>query len=220
VETNGAHLAKTIDQILEETGAEKLNVIAHSKGGLDTRYVISTLGYADKIASLTTISSPHNGSKFMDLLMKFPHFLIRFGSAIADVVAYIIGDEAPKTYRVLWSFTTTGAKKFNAENPDSDQVFYQSYAFVMKNPFSDIIMAIPNTVIRLLDGPNDGLLTPNSVKWGEFRGVYTGAGRRGISHCDEVDLRRHRLSRKRNEGVSDMVELYQEIVKDLKNRGF
>ena len=95
VETNGAHLAKRIDEILEETGAEKLNVIAHSKGGLDTRYVISTLGYADKIASLTTISTPHNGSKFMDILMKFPHFLIRFGCAVADVWFYVLGDEKP-----------------------------------------------------------------------------------------------------------------------------
>ena len=75
----------------------------------------------------------------------------------------------------------------------------------MKNPFSDIVMAIPNIVISLVEGQNDGLLCPGSVKWGEFRGVYTGAGRRVISHCEEVDMRRHRLSKKRNEGVSDMV---------------
>ena len=66
IAANGAHLAKRIDEILEETGAERVNIIAHSKGGLDSRYAISSLGMGSKVATLTTIATPHNGSKTMD----------------------------------------------------------------------------------------------------------------------------------------------------------
>ena len=58
IATNGAHLAKRIDEILEETGAERVNIIAHSKGGLDCRYAISEFGLAPLVASLTTVSTP------------------------------------------------------------------------------------------------------------------------------------------------------------------
>ena len=39
-------------------GCEKVNIIAHSKGGLDSRYMITHLGLADKVASLTTVATP------------------------------------------------------------------------------------------------------------------------------------------------------------------
>ena len=52
------------------------------------------------------------------------------------------------------------------------------------------------------------------------RGVLTGSGGRGISHCDEVDLRRKRLSRRQGDGVSDITEVYLDIVNDLGSRGF
>ena len=50
-------LAEQVDEVLAETGAQKVNIIAHSMGGVDSRYLISTLGYGDRVASLTTISS-------------------------------------------------------------------------------------------------------------------------------------------------------------------
>ena len=55
--------------ILEETGAGKVNIIAHSKGGLDSRYAISKLGMAPFVASLTTINTPHRGCEFADYLL-------------------------------------------------------------------------------------------------------------------------------------------------------
>ncbi len=50
--------------------ASKVHIIAHSMGGLDSRYVISQLGYGDRVASLTTISTPHRGSNIADVLLK------------------------------------------------------------------------------------------------------------------------------------------------------
>ena len=219
IETNGKHLSERINRIIEETGAEKINIIAHSKGGLDSRYAISSLGMGDKVASLTTIATPHHGSKTVDRLMKFPLWLIKFVSFCADCWFRLLGDSNPNTYKTIRAFTTEMSAKFNVENPNHNDVLYQSYAFVMKKPSSDLLMWFPNLVVRCIEGENDGLLTPESVKWGNFKGAYRGVGKRGISHLDEIDLRRRPLSKVTGDGVSDIVEIYREIVSDLINNG-
>lgn len=219
-ETNGRVLAARIGEILAESGAEKVNIIAHSKGGLDSRYVISSLQMAEKVASLTTVSTPHNGSKTVDLLLKAPDFLVRFGSACADLWFRLLGDQKPHTYRVIRSFTTAEAERFNRENPDVEGVYYQSYAFAMRHPFSDGLMWFPSTVVGWIEGENDGLLPPEAVRWTNFQGVYRGVGRRGISHLDEIDLRRRRFSKKGGEGVSDIVDFYRDVILDLEKQGF
>lgn len=219
IEINANHLARRIDEILGESGAEKLNIIAHSKGGLDCRYVISTLNMGDKIASLSTISTPHNGSKTIDKVMKIPTPLLKLGCFFADCWFRILGDKQPNTYKVLQSFTTDSAAEFNKNNPNHEGIIYQSYAFVMKKPYSDIFMLIPAIAVSLFEGENDGLLAPDSVKWGDFKGVYRGVGNRGISHCDEVDMRRIPFSKKQGDGVSDIVDIYKSLVCDLEKYG-
>ncbi|MCX5745477.1 MAG: alpha/beta fold hydrolase [Proteobacteria bacterium] len=57
-------LATQIDAAI--AGYGKVNIIAHSQGGLDARYLISSLGYGDRVATLTTISSPHQGTAIAD----------------------------------------------------------------------------------------------------------------------------------------------------------
>lgn len=219
-ETNARVLANKIEQILKETGAEKVNIIAHSKGGMDSRYAITHLNMANKVASLTTLSTPHNGSKTMDILMKFPHPIIRFGCFFVDIWFKILGDKHPETFKVLLSFTTSKAKEFNSLTPDKKEVFYQSYAFVMENFSSDIFMWFPSFVVNALEGENDGLLTPEAVKWGEFKGVFKSESKRGISHCDEVDMRRRRFTKKKGENLSDITDLYKNVFFDLKAKGF
>ena len=100
IETNGRHIARRINEILEETGAEKVNIIAHSKGGLDSHYAISTLNMGDKVASLVTVSTPHHGSLTVDKLMKFPDPLIRFAGFCTDCWFRILGDKNPNTYNI------------------------------------------------------------------------------------------------------------------------
>lgn len=219
IETNGRHLAERINQIIQETGAERVNIIAHSKGGLDSRYAISSLRIDDKVASLTTISTPHHGSKTIDKLMRLPQWLIMFVCFFVDCWFRLLGDKKPNTYKVLCAFTTDAAEDFNVQNPNCANVLYQSYAFVMKKPSSDVLMWLPNLVVRSIEGENDGLLTPASVGWGIFKGIYRGVGNRGISHCDEIDMRRKPLSKKIGNGVSDIVDVYREIVLGLTRNG-
>ncbi|MDE5951597.1 MAG: hypothetical protein K2H12_08470 [Acetatifactor sp.] len=220
VESNGAFLAEKIKEIIEETGAEKLNVIAHSKGGLDMRYAISSLKMSKYIASLTTISTPHNGSLTVDKLLKFPKFMVKFVACCWDVWLKICGDKNPNTYEVFITFTTAAAEEFNRNNPDEPEVHYQSYAFVMKHVWSDMFMLVPSMVVKFLEGPNDGLLAPRAVMWTNFRGIVTSSSNRGISHCDEVDMRRRKLSKKQGEGINDITDLYISIANDLREKGF
>lgn len=220
IESNAQKVAESIDNVLKAENADKVNIIAHSKGGLESRYAASTLGYSDKIASITTLSTPHNGSKTVDKLMKLPEVLIKGGCKVTDLWFRILGDKAPDTFSAICSFRTEDAKRFNEQNPDVETIYYQSYAFVMKHAWSDMFMWLPSLVVRCFEGENDGLLSPESVKWGSFNGVVTGVGNRGISHCDEVDMRRRRLSKKRGEGIADISEFYLDVAKQLEKMGF
>ena len=221
IERNAELLRGRMRHILTKTGAEKLNVIAHSKGGLEVRYLISTLGAGDNIASLTTISTPHNGSSAMDKLVKL-NFAMKLIGAGTDVFKRIGGDKKPDTFRCFEQLTTGHMKRFNEENPDAPGVLYRSCAFLMSSPLSDIIMSVPYIGVLLLNGRSDGFLTPAEVTHGEMRGVFTGAKLRGMSHCDEVDMRRMRCSVRNTvtgEVFADVPEMYVKLVSELKVLG-
>lgn len=69
VRDSAKELAERIHQIVIKTGCEKVNVIAHSKGGLDMRSAIALTDIAPYVASLTTINTPHRGCQFADYLL-------------------------------------------------------------------------------------------------------------------------------------------------------
>ena len=56
-------LAARIETICRETGAEKINIVAHSMGGLVTRAYLATHAGAGRVARLITIGSPHQGTQ-------------------------------------------------------------------------------------------------------------------------------------------------------------
>ncbi|MFO0601292.1 MAG: hypothetical protein U0228_38635 [Myxococcaceae bacterium] len=69
VEVRAKELQRQVGDILFRTNAAKVNLIAHSQGGLDSRYLISPggLGWGDKVATLVTISTPHRGTKIANV---------------------------------------------------------------------------------------------------------------------------------------------------------
>lgn len=211
---NAADVKKRVLEILEETDCEKVNIIAHSKGGLDSRCAISQLGLAPYVASLTTVSTPHRGCRFVDKLVRMPDWLFRALSRFFDRFFRTLGDKNPDFYTTGKQFTTSYAKKFNSETPNMPEVYYQSYMSVMGGPFSHLLLTIPYLAIRPLEGENDGLVSLESSKWGAFRGVFRPKGGRGISHGDIIDL-----THQDYKGY-DPMECFVEIVSDLKNRGF
>jgi len=213
-------LKNRVESIIRQTECEKLNVIAHSKGGLETRYLISSLGMENKIASLTTVGTPHRGVAVMDTLLKAPRFIFKALALPVNAFSRLFGDTKPDFYNTCIQLSKQYAVQFNEKNPDSGVVYCQSYAAVMKNSFSDFLLILPHFVVSRYEGENDGLVAVTSAQWARFRGTLTGATRRGVSHADEVDLRRRNLTGKKGlAGVSDIRDVYVEIVSGLKMMG-
>ena len=124
------------------------------------------------------------------------------------------GDRNPDFYTATRQFSTAESARFNKETPDDPQVYYQSYASRMKYPWSHLLLAFPWCLIRLLEGENDGLVSTDSAKWGEFRGVFRNKWMRGISHGDMIDLKRQDYK------GFDVAEAYVQIAAELKEKGF
>jgi len=217
VHDNAFVLKQTIEKILLETGADKVNIIGHSKGGIDARYMISSLGMGEKVASLTTIASPHHGSKALDVLNKFPKFLIRISGFFVNTWFRILGDKHPDFLSTVTLLNTANMEVFNVDNPDKEDTYYQSFGFMMKRSCSDMLMFLMHFIIKIIDGDNDGIVSVNSSMWTNYHGTLSGQNMRGVSHLDEVDFRRMNFRKKGlKPGITDIRELYIEIVKDLK----
>ncbi len=215
LEENARLIAANIDQVLAETDCEKVNLIAHSKGGLDCRYLISTMGYEDKVASLTTINTPHYGSELIDILDRLPDSLYWTIANAINRFFTVAGDDAPDCYTSSQELSPAFCARFNEENPDAPGVYYQSYGSVMKSCFSDSLLSIPYLLLCTCKGrANDGLVDVSSMKWGEFKGVLTNKYHRGISHGDMIDLKREDIK------GFDVLNVFYEIVVNLKEMGF
>ncbi|PKL01470.1 MAG: hypothetical protein CVV56_00360 [Tenericutes bacterium HGW-Tenericutes-1] len=221
IEENALTIKERILFVIKETSAKKVNIIAHSKGGIDARYMISSLDMSQYVASLTTIQSPHHGSKVLDIISKFPKFIIKIVSFFVNLWFRLLGDKSPDFYSTVSSLTTKNMAHFNEINQDSENVYYQSYGFKMKNMFSDIFLMFPYLVTKLFEGDNDGIVSVKSSKWTNFKGPYSGKGLRGISHLDEVDFRRTSIkTKKQNDGINDIPKFYLELVNQLKDKGY
>ena len=214
IEDNAKEIQHKVMEVLEENHCDKVNIIAHSKGGLDSRYMISKLQMADKVASLTTISTPHRGSELIPILRKLPEKVYRGITNWIDRRFTSFGDRKPDSYVASHQLDPDYAKTFNQEVLDAKGVYYQSYATVMKDSLSDTLLTIPHFLLKLVKGENDGLVCIDSAKWGEFKGILSNKHHRGISHGDIIDLKREDYR------GFDVIEKYIEIVEELKEKGF
>ncbi|MBQ4473556.1 MAG: alpha/beta fold hydrolase, partial [Lachnospiraceae bacterium] len=134
IETNAEVIAARIREITEETGCEKVHVIAHSKGGLDARMAASSFGCGDRIASLTTVATPHHGSKTLDRMFALPRPVWDTAALAINNWIRLVGDQKPDFLQLCRDMTTEQMRRFNRENPDVPGVLYQSFACVMKHP--------------------------------------------------------------------------------------
>lgn len=169
-----ARAAKLAEAIEAKANGKAVNIIAHSMGGLDSRYMISRLHPPNvKVLSLTTIATPHRGSAFADYLF---HQI-----GIANV---------PKIYKVLDFFgIETGAfgqltrdymsQSFNPRTPDVDGVQYYSYGAAFE-PHLTSVFKKSHDVIEKVEGANDGMVSVGSSRWGEYKGT--------LNHVSHLDL--------------------------------
>jgi len=209
-ESNAKILKENIEKILFETNSEKVNIIAHSKGGIDTRYLIWKYDFGNKIASLTTISTPHHGSELADLIYKIP--MIHFGIAkmALKIFGKLYGDINPDLYNVNYQLTTIKMKEFNENIIMDNNVYYQSIYTTMRNAFDDLMFFYPYLYLKIKFGNNDGFVCDYSAKWGKNIQNIEG----GISHAEILGYKNRKIS-----GIS-IPDIYFNIIEDLCKRGF
>ncbi|KAG2732257.1 hypothetical protein G9P44_004674 [Scheffersomyces stipitis] len=203
----------------------KVNMISHSMGGLDSRYLISKLQKEDspkpyKVVSLTTIATPHHGSE------------------CADFVENLVGNS--KILRsmcpeAIFELTTSYAKKFNDEVVDDPSVKYFSYGAkfdprwfslfnltwhmlryeVQKN--RNITDPVKKFDTRM---DNDGMVSVESSMWGEYLGTLD-----QVDHLDLINwTNRLRVAIDKlilnKEPHFNAIALYLDIANNLSKRGF
>lgn len=189
IERRSRELAEQIDEILRITGSEKVNIIGHSMGGLDARYLVSSLGFEDKVASVSMIGTPNQGSYFADVaagiiggVSSAKNWMLNLIGLDSDEDG-IIEQAMDAVYNCSEDFIQN---HFNLTIRNSDSVYYQSWAgtaSVTGIGTGDIlspVFLIPFSVVSLKDGENDGLVSVRSAKWGHYRGPIP------ADHLDQI----------------------------------
>lgn len=214
-EENAEILKKSINDVLKRTGAEKVNIIAHSKGGLESRYMISKLGMGDKVASLTTISTPHHGTGIADALIKTIPVKNKPAMALFDMYAVFIGDHNPDANAAVRGLSSEYMNKFNNEVVNVPGVYYQSYGSKLSKECPNLLWRTLYNQLLTTDGENDGLVSVESSKWGVFKGIANDEGNYSyVSHVDIIGMNRV------SSGCFDADPFYKKMVHELKMKGF
>ena len=216
VENSAAELAVRIKSIVEETGCEKLNIIAHSKGGLDSRYAISVLGCDKYVASLTTINTPHRGCLFAEYILN--NASDKFKAAVEKTYNGAfrrLGDDSPDFMAAVTDLTNSRCAELNEKMPDMPGVYYQSVCSKAKKARSGRFpLNFSYPLVKKYDGDNDGLVSMESAQWGEKFIPLVPTGKRGITHADMIDLNREDFP------GFDVREFYVQLVSGLREMGF
>ena len=209
VSTNAAQLKAEILDILKKENCEKVNLIAHSKGGVDSRYMISCLDMAGSVASLTTLSTPHHGSGFSEQLLKMPHFLMNTIAFFTNLFYRICGDRKPDIIQLGQDLTQASMEQFNRDVPDAPSVYYQSYSSAVTGKKADI--PIPYKVSRRCEqDETDGMVSVSSSQWGNYRGKIGN----NMDHFKMVGIYG---SKKK---LADVGLFYLQIIQQLQTMGF
>ncbi|WP_240540957.1 esterase/lipase family protein [Bifidobacterium vespertilionis] len=217
VEDAGRELAGRIRRIVGETGCGKVNVIAHSKGGLDMRWAIAREGVGGLVASLTTINTPHRGCGFADyLLAKVPDGARKKIEATYNAAASRLGDTSPDFMVAVRDLTQAGCARINREiglDPFPGIVCRSVGSRLLRATTGRFPLNFTYPLVKWFDGPNDGLVSRPSFPWGDDFTWIEPSGNRGVSHADMIDLNRENIP------GFDVREFYVSLVADLKRRG-
>ena len=209
-------LAARIRGIVKETGCEKVNIIAHSKGGLDCRCALHREGVAPLVASLTTINTPHRGCLFADHLLNVAPDAFQNKVAVTyNTALRCLGDRDPDFLAAARDLTNEACRVYDEEFIPPDGVFCQSVGSLVNSAQGGAFpLNYSYHLVERFDGKNDGLVGEESFRFGERYQLLTVKGDRGISHGDIIDLNRENIPE------FDVREFYVSLVNDLKKRGF
>lgn len=164
----GHQLAKFIR---EKTGSEKVNIVAHSLGGLDARYLVSRLKF-EGVASITTIATSHRGTP----MANYAAWAGRSRGLWYNLFKFFGYDLSKRRY--INELTTEFMSGFNAQIEDRSDIRYFSVVAHGEPWWWNLSPLLWWTYFytRFGDGTdngvkNDGLVPIDSQPWGEVIGV-------------------------------------------------
>jgi len=208
-------LAIEIGDFIYKQKCDKVNLVCHSQGSLDARWLIEKLDMKNKdgiqipakqlIASYTSIAGVHRGSKIADIIIDHLPKPIRpkLVKGLNKVAASILHDKNPNAWEAVKELGTQYMNEtFNKECPivdDSnngykDNIYYQSYMTRIRTGIffsfcpADRFIFPTWLIMKHLDGENDGVVSTISAKFGKFRGVKAGIPfGPGICHFAQIN---------------------------------
>jgi triacylglycerol esterase/lipase EstA (alpha/beta hydrolase family) len=178
-------------------------------GGLDCRYLITHLNFGPRVASLTTIGTPHQGTPLSDIALGLLPGPVQ---QVIDFLLNVLGWD--------WDFVRDTSENyvqnvFNPTTPDDPSVYYQSYGGIAdplgQNGGRLRILFIPTWgIVAARRGDNDGMIPFSSTQWGTFR------GRIDAEHGDQIGI----FENPNSSNNWDHLQFYEDLARDLAIRGF
>ena len=177
-----------LTHILAEACAEKANLIGFSSAGLDARYLVGSLGFAEPIASIITVSTPHQGSALVRYLLDQPDRLGQVAVAVMEFIGRAAYETAPPHARAALEELTPDYLEatFNPAHPMPAGIYCASYAGQAGKGTDENMyppLAVPNRILYRLSGLNDGLVAVESARWGLDLGTVE------ADHARQIGLR-------------------------------
>lgn len=211
IENNAEQLKSYINRVMILTGAQKVNIIAHSKGGLDSKYMITKLGMEDKVASLTTLCTPHKGSIIASKIWELPMPIKKIIAFSIDMFyCLFLGDKHPDSIRACQQLRAVDTSEETLQF--SYKVYCQSYSTSIEKIDDCFIMALPMKLQHHFEvQDNDGMVSEESAQFGCYKGKCLDIP---VSHVQIIDL----FSKK--EQKEQIYSFYKEVCNDLSKMGF
>ncbi|TGO88917.1 hypothetical protein BPOR_0134g00040 [Botrytis porri] len=165
------------EDIAAKANGKSVNIIAHSMGGLDARFMISRLQPPNvEVLSLTTIATPHRGSAFADYCFDESWWHVMIPGLIKKLneVGISTGAFTQLTRKYM-------GEEFNPKTPDDQSVRYFSYGATC-DPKLWSAFRKSHGIVQKVEGPNDGLVSVESSRWGTYKGTLV-----DVSHLDLIN---------------------------------
>ncbi len=174
VAERAAQLRELVSAWDERERGERVVVLAHSMGGLDARWMVSKLRGDELVKSLVTIGTPHRGCSVADFVVE-------------DFSPLLHLEKLGVSLRALECLTVREAGAFNRACPDADSVRYFSVSGQKgdDDKLYTPILRPSHKYVRRREGPNDGMVSVASSKWGVHLGVVD---RDHLELCDSLAL--------------------------------
>lgn len=96
MEQSAAELSEFVDTVRERTGAEKVDIVGHSEGGIMPRYYLKFLGGAAKVQNFVGWAAPNHGTDISGLTRlrtAFPGFDDELGNHCGSCPQLMIGSD-------------------------------------------------------------------------------------------------------------------------------